>query len=844
MTFVTVLAIHMSWAQAADRQLPAEARTHFDSGLELYDRGDYEAAGSAFEAAIRIAPEFTDAHRWLYDLRTGPLGESRDSVLSEIETQLSLHPDSPMWHYLRGRLEGDLDGQRRWYHEAIELDPEYPWGHYAQAHMLWAEGRLGEADSAFLRALDADPRHVYSWFWMARMRAYDQGRLDEAIDGLERGVGLAPDFNFGSAQFHLERLLYRTLPIDSVAAYYAALVVSAEPEAQWFAYVGLGNALRNMRHYREAAQAYRAALTIHPRARWWSRTYYYMAESLYRAGEEPGAVAAYDSVLASDDSTAYYFRRARIFRDNLSQPERTGKAKILDVEYQSQFGLPTCAGTCVAMIMNYFGDETDAERVNRFVHKRLYGPTGHQDNIMRYPIRCGYIADWSHASLLGYLLDVIKGFDPDRLDELHSLIDGGIPVEIGVQGGEHAILVVGYDDRKGAVLVHNSQWVPYRNAFEEIPFGEFLAEWSTAVYTRFMIVPSSKKHDVPSWKVNPLLSQYPNDYTGLLLGTAVPRCGREPSLYNNAPDRYGAERDEAVSFGLSLDRFGHYQRLWVLTDHRFNDDVWRYEIGFSNQGFPLGSAPGVFRAFWEESLYGGSAMFEPFKSLYFGIEGHRVEGDGVRVYGLPWQEGTDICLRAAYTYGVFQGWLQDRGWQVGIELSGSARFLGSDYKYARGDLEVIKAFPLPLTSSIRLRQRVIWTEGGTPLQAKVLPGINIGFRNAGNRLEVGDRAALAGAELRKQILRSTPMHPAVPLIGKVFYDMAYAWRDETALDSVVLSDFWRSWGVGLEFGFFNLDVAFGAGGGATRRAEIYFNLIGINQVKVTPYLIGTGLQYN
>ena len=281
----------------------------------------------------------------------------------------------------------------------------------------------------------------------------------------------------------------------------------------------------------------------------------------------------------------------------------------------------------------------------------------------------------------------------------------------------------------------------------------------------------------------------------------------------------------------------------MITDHRFNDDVWRYEVGFSNQGFPLRSAPGTFRAFWEEDLYGGSAMFHPFKSLYFGIEGHRVEGDGVRVFGRPWQEGTDICLRAAYTYGVFEGWFRDRGWRVGIELSGSARFLGSDYKYARGDLEMIKAFPLPLTSSIRLRQRMVWTDGETPLQVKVLPGVNLGFRNAGNRLEAGDRAAIGGVEVRKQVLRSTPLHPTVPLIGRVFYDLAYAWPQERALGSVALSEFWTSWGVGLEFGFFNLDIAFGTED-ATAQTEVYFNLTNLDQIAVTPYSISVSPQQN
>jgi hypothetical protein len=432
--------------------------------------------------------------------------------------------------------------------------------------------------------------------------------------------------------------------------------------------------------------------------------------------------------------------------------------------------------------------------------------------------------------MLGYMADIARGPGEGRLHEIRSMIDGGIPVEIGVYGGTHAILVVGYDDRKGAVIVHNSQWVPDRNVFSEMPYDEFLTEWSTAAYTRFMIVPPSKKGDIPSWKIKPLVSTYPNDYPGLFLGTGIPWAGETPSLYRNSPDRYPAERDEAVSFGLSLDRFGTYQRLWLLTHHRYNDDRWRFEAGFLNQGFPSGKLPARFSLFWEEDLYGGSLWFRPFQSLTFGFEGHRVESESVTVFGRRWEKGTDIYLKAKYVYGSLDGWLRNSGWMIGTEISGAAEFLGSDYRYMRGDLELVKAFPLPFSSGLEVRDRMFWTEGEAPLQAEYLPGVNVGFRNAGNAVTAGDRGVVLGAELRKRVLASTPVHPSVPVVGKIFYGASYAWPEEVSLGDVAFADFWKSWGIGLEYAFVHLEVAFPGEGRMSGRSEVYLNLIGIDQV--------------
>jgi tetratricopeptide (TPR) repeat protein len=824
------LAILITFQSVSAENPPALAFAQYERGLDLWNQAKYEDARAAFEEAIRIAPEYTNAYRSLHDLRTRNLGESREQLVKELNDQLGRHPTSAMWHYLRSRYEDNHEAKLNLGRRAIELDPDYPWGYYTVAYALQGIGELDQAVGEYKRALEADPSHLESHYGLALLYMNELDHYTAAVIEFQNIVSITPDFSRGWAQFQLERLLYRILPVDSVAARYQKLAESEDSEAKWFAYVGLGNAHRNQRQYSEAVDAYRTALSVYPKGRWRSRIHYHLGESLYRLGDEKAAATAYDSVLASGDSNAYYYSRAKVFRDNITEPGRTGSARILDVPYESQFGRPTCAGTCISMILNHFGDTVNADDVNAFVHNPLYGQTGHQDNIVLYPLRHGYVADWSHASLAGYLLDSFKGYDKGRLNDLRRLIDAGIPIEISVQGGTHAIVVVGYDDRKGSVIVHNSQWVPSSNVFQEIPVDEFIRDWSTSLYSYFTILPPSKKKEVPSWNIRPLLSQYPNDYTGNLLGTSIPRRTGEPSLYRNSPDRYAAPGNASVSFGFSIDRFGEYQRLWLLSDYRRAEEKWRYEVGFSNKSLPTPKAPAFVRAFWEDDLYGGSFTIRPFQSLDFGIEGYCIQSDDVEVVGLPWERGTDIYLACNYEYGTLKGWLRNRGWMTRVGLSGSTELLGSDYSYGRLDFEIIKAFPLPFASSILLRDRTIWTEGETPLQARVIPGVNMGFRNARTPLPRDNRANVFGVELRTAVLTSTPLHPDVPVITKVFYDAAFAWPEERAVSDISISEFKKSWGVGLEYAIFNLDVAFPADGGDPEKTEMYFNLIGISQL--------------
>jgi hypothetical protein len=212
------------------------------------------------------------------------------------------------------------------------------------------------------------------------------------------------------------------------------------------------------------------------------------------------------------------------------------------------------------------------------------------------------------------------------------------------------------------------------------------------------------------------------------------------------------------------------------------------------------------------------------------VEAHRVLSDQVQVFGRPWEEGTDICLRAGYHYGDLEGWLRSSGWRAAGEISGSAEFIGSDYSYARADLELIKAFTMPWSGGLVLRGRVFWTDGDAPLQAGYLPGVNLGFRNAGNTISPGDRGVLMGAEIRQSLLGSLPIHPSIPLVGRVFYDVSYAWADEVNIGDISFADYWRSWGLGIEYAVFHLDVAFPVEGRIRDRSRVYLNMIGIDQV--------------
>jgi len=136
--------------------------------------------------------------------------------------------------------------------------PQSSRAHNNLAWVLQQQGKSGEANAHFARAVKLEPGYVsahYNW----GVALLDQGRAAEAIVQLESAVQLAPDYaaaqlNLGNALMQVQRTA------EAVACYDKALRI--EPDAD--VHYNLGIALAGLARRDEAAVHLQAALQMNP----------------------------------------------------------------------------------------------------------------------------------------------------------------------------------------------------------------------------------------------------------------------------------------------------------------------------------------------------------------------------------------------------------------------------------------------------------------------------------------------------------------------------------------------------------------------------------------------------
>lgn len=126
--------------------------------------------------------------------------------------------------------------QEKNYGEAAELfavytdqHPSNPWGHYMLGLSAWKSGDLDRAESAFVRSLELDRKHVKTLLNLSRVHL-DQGRPKDAGERVTAALAL------DSSSAEAYRLMGRVRaalnqPNEAIAAYRVAL--SHDPKDVW-----------------------------------------------------------------------------------------------------------------------------------------------------------------------------------------------------------------------------------------------------------------------------------------------------------------------------------------------------------------------------------------------------------------------------------------------------------------------------------------------------------------------------------------------------------------------------------------------------------------------------------
>ncbi|MEK7781852.1 MAG: tetratricopeptide repeat protein [Verrucomicrobiota bacterium] len=115
---------------------------HYSLGLATFEARSFKAAAAAWETAIALRPDSSDA-RYNFALTLKAAGYPQDAA-DELEKLLSLHPDEARGHLTLGNLYaeqlGDKPRARRHYQQVLQLDPRNP---QAQAIRYWLVANPG-----------------------------------------------------------------------------------------------------------------------------------------------------------------------------------------------------------------------------------------------------------------------------------------------------------------------------------------------------------------------------------------------------------------------------------------------------------------------------------------------------------------------------------------------------------------------------------------------------------------------------------------------------------------------------------------------------------------------------
>jgi eukaryotic-like serine/threonine-protein kinase len=171
----------------------AEALDEMNRGIALKGQGRDREAEAAFREAIRLRPNYAEAHANL----SWVLNDQNQAKEAEREAREAIRakPTLPEGHFNLGNA---LDNQRRYteaeaaYREAVRQRPAYPEAHCNLAKALIAQGRYKDAEAPCREAIRFQPELAVAHFNLGTALLH-QGRNVEAEAALREAIRLRPD---------------------------------------------------------------------------------------------------------------------------------------------------------------------------------------------------------------------------------------------------------------------------------------------------------------------------------------------------------------------------------------------------------------------------------------------------------------------------------------------------------------------------------------------------------------------------------------------------------------------------------------------------------------------------
>ncbi len=171
---------------------PGHANANNNLAIILRARGDWEAALSCYRRALdrNAADPFVHSNQGCLLLDLGRTAEAEASL----RTAIRLKPDYAEAHFNLAnilRKRGDRDGAKAAYGEALRLKPDMAAALCNLGDLHKGAAELTRAVECFVAALKADPKSAEAWNNLGETLK-EMGRIDEAITVFQKGLEAHP----------------------------------------------------------------------------------------------------------------------------------------------------------------------------------------------------------------------------------------------------------------------------------------------------------------------------------------------------------------------------------------------------------------------------------------------------------------------------------------------------------------------------------------------------------------------------------------------------------------------------------------------------------------------------
>jgi len=169
------------------RQLDQAAPSLLERGVELKEAGRVEDAIAATERALQLDPTLVQAHVNLITLygETGDLRKAGEHYQAAVNLDPNHFPDTYYDYGVLLMKEGKPAEAEAAFRKALEINPRYADAHNNLGYLLESQGKIAEAVDQYRAALEDEPDSRRAHFNLGRILVHE-GQYQEGIEQLRQ----------------------------------------------------------------------------------------------------------------------------------------------------------------------------------------------------------------------------------------------------------------------------------------------------------------------------------------------------------------------------------------------------------------------------------------------------------------------------------------------------------------------------------------------------------------------------------------------------------------------------------------------------------------------------------